>query len=122
MRNHQLAKALGFDSVRAHKYHAKRTELDGIVFPSLKEASRYSELVLLEHAGEIADLEVDAKTPIRYELAANGHRVCYYRPDFRYREKGRVVVEDCKGFVTPVFRLKAKLFRACYPDTELRIT
>jgi hypothetical protein len=120
--NQQLAKALGFTDTRAHKYRAKRTELDGITFPSLKEAGRYAELVMLEQAGAISHLEVDAHTAIRYPLVVNGFKVCDYRPDFRYRERGQVVCEDTKGFQTPVFQLKAKLFRALYTDTELRIT
>ena len=39
-----------------NKYNAKKTELDGIVFDSRKEAGRYAELKLLERAGHIEDL------------------------------------------------------------------
>jgi Protein of unknown function (DUF1064) len=120
--NSQLARALGFTTARGHKYGAKRTTIDGIVFPSAKEAGRYAELHMLEAAGDIAQLEVDARSPIRYALDVNNIRVAVYRPDFRYRERGQVICEDCKGYVTPIFRLKSKLFKACFPDTELRIT
>lgn len=38
------------------KYGAVKTEVDGIMFDSKREASRYQELRLLEQAGEIANL------------------------------------------------------------------
>jgi len=44
-----------------------------------------------------------------------------YVGDFQYLQDGRVVVEDVKGFVTPVFRIKAACFRHFYPKIELRI-
>jgi hypothetical protein len=37
------------------KFHAKRTQVDGIWFDSKAEAGRYGELKLLERAGEIED-------------------------------------------------------------------
>lgn len=120
-RNAQVARALGLTEPKPHKYGARRTELDGISFPSMKEASRYAELVLMEQAGEITDLEVDARTPIRYELSVYGRKVATYRPDFRYRAFGRIILEDVKGMKTPVFKLKERLFRALHPYAELRI-
>ena len=39
------------------KYHAQPVEIDGVRFDSQKEARRYSELRLLERAGEIKDLQ-----------------------------------------------------------------
>ena len=38
------------------KYHNKKTEIDGIVFDSRKEALRWHELKLMENAGLISDL------------------------------------------------------------------
>lgn len=46
-----------------HKYHAKPTTVDGIRFASKAEARRYSELRLLEKAGEIKNLEAHAERP-----------------------------------------------------------
>ena len=37
---------------------AKKCQVDGIKFDSLKEARRYQELRLLERAGKIADLRL----------------------------------------------------------------
>lgn len=97
-----------------NKYHAKKTTVCGIVFDSKREAARYVELRDLERAGAIRDL----KRQVRYELIpafdAGGkhYRPTSYVADFVYTdcETGGEVVEDCKGYRTDVYRLKAKLF------------
>ncbi len=99
------------------KYCAIRTEVDGIVFASKKEAARYQELNMLKRTGYITALTLQPRYPIYFGKA----KICDYVADFTYLTKDqKVVVEDCKGFKTPVYRLKAKMFAACYPD--LRIT
>lgn len=96
-------------AARRGKYGNKRTELDGIVFASAAEAKRYSELKLLERAGEISGLELQP----RYQLVVKGHKVCTYVGDFRYLDKtGAPVTEDVKGVATDAFKIKARLFRA----------
>lgn len=92
------------------KYGAIKTVVDGITFASKKEAKRYTELKLLERAGEISRLELQP----RYDITINGVKVCTYVGDFRYFTKAKQVLEDCKGFKTPLYRLKAKLVRALY--------
>ncbi len=99
------------------KYRAIRTEVDGIVFASKKEAARYVELKMLERSGYLTGLVLQPRYPIYFGKV----KICDYVADFTYRTKDqKTVVEDCKGFKTPVYRLKAKMFAACYPD--LRIT
>jgi len=95
---------------RTGKYNAKKTVVDGITFDSKKEARRYSELKLLEKCGEIHSLELQP----RFDLIVNGAKCGYYKADFRYTEKSKEIVEDCKGFKTPVYRLKKKLVKAIY--------
>lgn len=97
------------------KYRAKKTELNGIVFDSKKEAKRYAELLLAETAGEIEDLQ----RQVNFSIYLGVTKICAYRPDFTYRQNGKLIAEDVKGFQTPVFKLKAKLFRACYPEWTL---
>ena len=92
--------------MRRAKYRNKPTN----GFASKKEARRYSDLVLLERAGQISDLRI--KT--RYPIVVNGVKVCDYEDDFSYVENGARVVEDAKGFRTPVYRLKVKLMRAVH--------
>ena len=99
------------------KYHAKKTELDGITFDSKKEANRYAELKLLERSGAIHNLQ----RQVRYELIPaqkkNGktvERACHYIADFVYEENGKPVVEDVKGFRTKEYVLKRKLMLQVY--------
>lgn len=93
-----------------NKYHAKRTETDGIVFASQKEARRYSELKLLERAKQIENLILQPK----YEFWHNDVRIGSYKPDFIYQENGRTVVEDVKGHRTREFIRQKKLMLAFY--------
>lgn len=96
------------------KYHARKTVVDGITFDSKKEAKRYAELELLERGGAIKDL----RRQVRYELIpafdcdGKHYRPTSYVADFVYTDckTGAEVVEDCKGFRTDVYRLKAKMF------------
>jgi hypothetical protein len=95
---------------KAGKYGAVKTELDGHVFDSKKEAARYMELRYRLRAGEITDLEPQKE----FELEVNGEKVASYFADFVYRENGEVVVEDVKSKATrkiAVYRLKKKLMK-----------
>ena len=91
-----------------NKYGARKVKApDGQVFDSVKEYHRWGMLKLLERAGRISDL----KRQVSYELIPKqqGERACSYVADFTYMEGGKLVVEDCKGFRTPEYRLKRKL-------------
>lgn len=100
------------------KYHAKKTTVDGITFDSKREAKRYQELKLMERTGAIKDLQ----RQVRYELipafdcCGKHYRPTSYVADFVYTDtkSGRQVVEDCKGFRTDVYQLKAKMFAHKY--------
>ncbi len=95
-------------SPRRSKYGAIRTQVDGITFDSKKEAGRYVYLKGLQTAGEITDLECHPP----YDLMIEENKVCKYIADFRYRDKHGVThVEDVKGVITSIFRLKAKLMK-----------
>ncbi len=97
---------------KKNKYKARKTEVDGIVFHSAKEAMRYMELRIRQRAGEIQGLELQPKWPIVIE----GVKVCTVIGDFAYydlREKRRIV-EDVKGMDTPVSKLKRKLLLAIH--------
>lgn len=102
-----------------NKFKNKRTVVDGITFMSQKEAKRYHELKVLQEAGAIRLLEMQPK----FKIEVNGHKVCTYIADFQYYDvgAGHDVVEDVKGVETPIFRLKAKLLKACYPLLDFRI-
>lgn len=107
------------------KYRSRKTETDGIVFDSAKEAKRWQELMLLERAGKIAQLRRQKKfvlIPAQREKDAVGkrgqpikgkllERECAYYADFCYFDTERMayVVEDVKGVRTPAYVIKRKL-------------
>jgi hypothetical protein len=102
------------------KLNNQSITIDGIEFQSKKEGRRYSELKLLQRAGQISDLELQKKyelIPAQYETIETGEHykvgakkgqpktkeVCIeqslvYIADFVYKENGQTVVEDVKGF------------------------
>ena len=96
------------------KYHNHKTLYQGVQFDSRKEADRYRDLLLMERAGHIRNLELQP----RYDLVVNGHKLGFYKADFRYEEvvTGQSVTEDVKSPVTKtaVYRLKKKLVKALY--------
>jgi uncharacterized protein DUF1064 len=101
--------------MRKHKYGAVRTEVNGISFASKKESRRYSELLLLQKAGEISDLKLQVKMPV----CINGIMVFNYVCDFvywdhKFPDAPLLVYEDVKGMTTPVYRLKKKCVEAYY--------
>lgn len=93
---------------RANKYHAVKTEVDGVVFDSKAEAKRYGELKLLGRGGYIRNLELQPT----FVFAIGGKAIFKYLADFRYFEGQTRVVEDVKGLQTAVFRLKRKIIEA----------
>lgn len=110
---------------RPHKYGAKPTVIDGVRFASQKEARRYQELRLLERSGEIHRLAVQPGFPLAVQR--NGEKlptkIGEYRGDFVYCECRRPnggcewtgqVVEDVKGFKTPLYKWKKKHVEAQY--------
>ena len=98
-------------AARANKYHAKKTVVDGIEFDSAKEAKRYVKLREMQEAGRIQGLRLQVPYEILPSFECEGvkYRGMKYVADFVYYSDGKVVVEDCKGFKTPEYKLKKKL-------------
>ena len=98
-----------------NKYGAKKVVLDGITFDSQKEARRWSELKLLEKAGEITDL----RRQVVIKLMGQ-HRPLYTRSgrqmritvDFAYIEGGQQVYEDSKGVPTRDYEVRKAVAEA----------
>lgn len=95
-----------------NKYNAKKTVVDGITFDSKKEAKRYGELLLLQRAGVISNLQL--QVPYILINKSKYGRAIKYVADFVYYENKQIVVEDVKGIRTPVYRLKKRLFEEKY--------
>lgn len=107
-----------------NKYKNKKAIVDGVVFDSKREAKRYGELLLLEKAGAITNLQRQVKyilIPAQREpdtIGARGgihkgkliERECAYYADFVYQdEAGNTVVEDTKGMRMTEYVIKRKL-------------
>ncbi len=100
------------------KYRNKKVTIDNITFDSKLEAKHYSQLKLLERAGEIKDLELQP----RYDLIINDVKIGYYKADFRFFDKKEIRqrVVDSKGMDTTVSKLKRKMVKAIYGiDVEI---
>jgi hypothetical protein len=81
------------------------------MFDSKKEAARYAELKLLERAGQIHMLELQTKFPIEIK----GKKCFTYKADFTYiTALGEFIIEDVKGVLTPMYKLKKKCVEAYY--------
>lgn len=99
-----------------NKYHSKKITRDGMTFDSIKEYRRWCELLLLEKAGQITNLQRQVKfelIPAKYEnfprySEKTGKRLkdgirtieqeCSYVADFVYMKDGQQIVEDVKGY------------------------
>lgn len=82
---------------------------------SLKEYKRYLALKMESARGAIQGLRMQVSFP----LAINGVLICRYIADFVYVRNGVRIVEDCKGFKTPEYKLKFKMMEAIHGITIL---
>lgn len=105
--NTHLFESAGMSAAKTHKYHAKKTEVNGIVFDSRKEAKRYKELLLLLKSGHIGMLQLQ----VPYELNPGGTHSLKYVADFQYLDSktGETIIEDVKGYRTAEYRKKKRL-------------
>ena len=113
---------------RSNKYGSRKVTVDGITFDSKKEAKRYSELRLLEKAGQITNLQRQFKfelIPTQREESTEVYKAgpqkglpkpgavietpCFYIADFTYCDGNELIVEDTKGFKTKDYIIKRKL-------------
>lgn len=95
------------------KYKNKKIEFNGMKFDSKKEANRYQELLILQHAGQITELEKQVKFELipSQKGGIRTERPMTYIADFVYWEDGVRVIEDCKGFKTKDYVIKRKLMK-----------
>lgn len=114
----------------SNKYKNEKVTVGGVEFDSKKEARRFQELLLLQLAGKITDLQRQVKfilIPAQREPDIIGpkggrkpgkllERECAYLADFVYIDKatGEKIVEDTKGIRTPEYIIKRKLMLWIY--------
>lgn len=100
---------------RRSKYGAVKTEADGVVFASKREADRYRELMSQRQRCVITHLELQPQFPLTV-LTPDGTAIVIgrYIADFRYQRDGRDVIEDAKGMKTDMYRWKKRHVEAQY--------
>jgi hypothetical protein len=100
------------------KYHAKRTEIDGITFDSKAEGEYYLHLKQQLKEGNIKWFELQPSFELQEGFRKTGRfiRPIVYVADFEvYYHDGSVEIIDVKGFETADFKIKRKLFEKKYP-------
>lgn len=94
------------------KYNARKYNSRGEEFDSVKEYTRYRELLFLTVGGQIRNLRRQVKyelIPAQYIDGKCVERSLSYIADFVYEDESGEVVEDVKGFKTPEYVIKRKL-------------
>ena len=110
---------------KGNKYGNRKIQFDGQTFDSKREMRHYTELLLLEKAGKIKDLQRQVKfqlIPAQREPDIIGpkggvkpgklvEREVSYVADFVYTDlqTGQTVVVDTKGFRTKEYTIKRKM-------------
>lgn len=91
------------------KYNAIRTN----GYASKKEAARAQQLKLMQQAGLITDLREQVAFVIAPPVVVAGRKrpAMKYIADFVYIEDGKLVVNDAKGALTAVYKIKRHLMK-----------
>jgi hypothetical protein len=111
---------------RFGKYRAVKAQCNaGHTHDSKREAIRCNELHTLQAAGEITDLMIHPQ----YWFVINGRQLKHpngrrvgYKSDFEYIENGMLVTEDVKGVIVRDWPLRRAVFKALFPNHDLRET
>lgn len=112
---------------RPNKYGARRVQVDGLWFDSVKESARYQTLKVLRDTGAIDELELQPVFPLhvmeiwRSGLEIRIASVGVFRADFRYRDlrTGEIRIEDVKSPYTrtEAYNLRKRIAEAVHGVT-----
>lgn len=108
------------------KYGNRKASGDGVEFDSVAEMRYYQVLAARQAAGEITELELQPRfevIPGFRDMAGRRHAPRHYTADFQYKEQGRIVVVEVKGFKTEAYILRRTLFlfqygHICFQEIE----
>lgn len=92
------------------KYKSVRVKNSYGSFDSKGEFERFLFLQDQEREGKIQNL----KRQVKYPLTVGTDHICDYRADFVYTRDGKEIVEDFKGYLTDIFKIKMKLMKAIH--------
>lgn len=108
--------------IKQGKYKNKSCFYNGCIYDSKKEAAYAQELDFRKKAKDIKDWARQVKC----SLDIFGKHICNYYIDFKiYHKDGSEEMVEVKGFETPVWKLKWRLFEAIwnkeYPGVVLTV-
>lgn len=109
----EVGKAHGLEPKKS-KYRNIKVVIDGITFDSKREGDRYCKLKMMERAGEISELALQQSFELAPAVTINGKKkaALRYVADFVYLNKEQsLIVEDVKGMITDVYKIKRHLMK-----------
>jgi hypothetical protein len=110
-----------FQSKRYNKFGNKSTQYNGSYYDSIKEADYAQSLDLRMHAKGKDKLK-SWKRQVPIELRINDQKICTYKIDFVETDMNdNDTYTEIKGFETPEWRLKWKIFDALYPEYNKQV-
>jgi hypothetical protein len=109
---------------RNGKYNAVKTQIDGIIFDSKKEAEYYEKLLILKQAGEVVDIKLQPEFELQEGYVKDGAKIhpIKYIADFLVVYKDRhIEIIDTKGYrKDKVYLLKKKLFHYKFKSLTIK--
>jgi len=125
----QLGRVEGAEAPKRSKYGARKCIVGGLEFDSQAEAKAWLVLLDMNARGDISDLIRQPRYLLQEAFrdeSGKKHRRIEYVADFQFHRRqpntiAYQVAVDVKGFSTPVFLLKQKLFAVKYPHIRLEV-
>jgi hypothetical protein len=114
----KLSQAIICSCGKSTKYKSTKVLVNNIKFDSLSEGRRYSKLVYLFNIGQISEVELQPA----FKVVISKKHVFTYKADFRYSYQNKIFVDDEKGNLTAVFKLKLKIIKALNPELIINLT
>lgn len=106
------------------KFKAKKIEINDIKFDSMLESDYYLHLLDEKKKGNIMDFEIKPSFILQPSFKKNNKTftAIKYIADFKViLLSGEELIVDTKGFITPDFKIKLKLFEYNYPHLSLKV-
>lgn len=95
------------------KYGNLKTEYNGTIFDSKKEANYAMQLDFQKKAVNPKDKVISYEKQVPFQIIVNGKKICKYLADFKvsYADRHEEII-DVKGVRTQMYSLKKKLVEA----------
>lgn len=98
---------------KRNKYNAQKTEYEGRVFDSKREADFAKRLNWLRHAKQESDRVTRIEYQVPLAVVVRNTHICKYICDFKvYYADNHTEYIDVKGMKTAVYKLKKRLVEA----------